>query len=448
MIASSNERSKKRIRRIQWSALSGLASSGAVALVSIFSAPITINYLGKDLYAIWVLITSFTIWAQLFDFGILNGLTNALAEAFGRDDYESAQKYINTSFAAAAAISVVGIAAWMWISSHIPWQKFIRVDTLEQEILLGKGICIVGCCFLGSLPFLLFSRILHAYQRQYLVHGTQFIAYLLSLCALIIGVHYRFEVLRLLLFISIFPLIWQILCWLLLTKKISWARLSWTCIKYSALKRVAHSSIPLLVLQLINILTSQVIPITLTAVTTLKNVADFHILWKIYLFISLMMTNVSSALNPGIRDAFERGEIDWIKRALKRLLAFQTSLIIIGCLPLLFAGNKIIEFWIRMPLEKPLEISGWLIFTLCILFGVLNTALNSCLLILDRIALQILLALLSSSMVFIAICWGVPKTGLIIIFGSMALCACISIMYSFRALRIVLKTKAERSLIQ
>src|SRR5690349_24921145 len=109
----SHDRLKKRTRRIQWSALAGLASSGAIALISIFSAPITINYLGKDLYGIWAIITSFLTWAQLFDFGILTGLTNALSEAFGRDDYESARSYISTSFLTTTIISLFGVILWV-----------------------------------------------------------------------------------------------------------------------------------------------------------------------------------------------------------------------------------------------------------------------------------------------------------------------------------------------
>src|SRR5690349_18748658 len=121
----SHDRLKKRTRRIQWSALAGLASSGAIALISIFSAPITINYLGKDLYGLWAIITSFLIWVQLLDFGILNGLTNALSEAFGRDDYSTVQSYICTSFLTTALISALGIVFWVLGSLYLPWSDVI-----------------------------------------------------------------------------------------------------------------------------------------------------------------------------------------------------------------------------------------------------------------------------------------------------------------------------------
>ncbi len=438
------DRTASRTKRITWSALSGLASSGAIAIISIFSAPITINYLGKDLYGIWVIITSFLLWAQLFDFGILNGLTNALSEAFGRDDFTSAQRYICTSFVATAFISALGMITWVLLSYKIPWQNFIKVDTVEQGLLLGRGICVAGFFFLLSLPFLLCIRVLHAYQRMYVAHGISFIAYLLTLVGLLIGVHNRFGIIELLVAINILPIIWYILCWHFIKKKIPWMRFSRQHMSSFALRRVAFSSFPLLILQLINIITSQAIPIMLTYVATLKDVADFNILWKMYLFVFVMMLNISAPHNPSIRDAYERGEFEWIKKAVKRLLMIQGILIILGCVPLLIAGNGIIQIWIRMPLEHTLSVTSWLIFTLCIFACVFNATLSHVLLILDKIRPQIYLTFLSSMCLFFGIIWGVPRAGLVAIFGVMSFTACVSSVFSLRILKRLLLQRRSR----
>lgn len=437
-------RSERRSKRIQWSAMSGLVSSGVIACISIFSAPITINYLGKDLYGLWSIITSFLVWAQLLDFGILNGLTNALSEAFGRDDYPAAQNYICISFLITSLISAAGIILWIIGSFYVPWSVFIKVDTTQQAHLLGKGICIVGCFFLLTLPFLLTQRVLHAYQKLYIYHLINLISYLLGLFVLCLGVHYRLDLLSLLLATSSVPLVCQAIGWCVLTKKLPFARFSWKYVQFAGLKRIAHSSIQILAIQVNNIITSQLIPILLTSVATLKDVADFSILWKIYIFVYFVLGNISTAYMPGIRDAFERGEIDWIKRSLKRLILYQTSLVLAGCLPVLIAGDWIIETWIRMPLEHSLGFSGWLVYTLCILFSVLACTFNSALVILDRMVFLILIGILSSGVLFLAIMKYVPQIGLITIFGVMGLTSFLSLFYSIRALDTTLKRKTSR----
>jgi len=439
----SHERSHRRSRRLKWSALTGLFCSGAIAFISIFSAPITINYLGKDLYGIWAIITSFLTWAQLFDFGILNGLTNALSEALGRDDFIAARRYISTSFLATTLISIVGIIIWTIGSLHVSWPIFIRVDTAEQGILLGKGICIVGCFFFLTLPFLLTYRVFHASQRLYIYHVVSLASYLLTLVTLILGVHLRLAMLQLLFVTSAVPLAIQAFCWFFLSKKVIWARFSWKCVHLDALKRVACSSGPILVIQLISIITSQMIPILLTSVTTLKEVADFSILWKIYLFAFFMMGNISTAYNPGFRDAFERGEINWIKKTLKRLISFQAFLIVLGGFPLIIAGNAIIAIWIRMPLEQPLGFIGWLAYVLCVLFAVLNCTMGSILVILEKIVPQIIINLLSSIALFIGITKTMSQFGLITIFIIIGLNSLISFCYSFRSLINMLNKQGE-----
>lgn len=442
------ERAEKRSKRIKWSAIAGLVSSGTVACVSFFSAPITINYLGKDLYGVWVIITSFLFWAQLFDFGILNGLTNALSEALGKDDYESARSYISTAFLITLLISSLGIVVWCAVSLHIPWSQWIKVDTVQQGILLKNGICIIGCLFLATLPFLLSQKILLSAQKLYIAHAISFIAYLLTLLALLIGVHSHFTLCQLLLIINGLPLIWHAFCCCVLMRKIPWARFSLYFVKLRALKRVAQSSLPLLLIQMIQIITSQMIPILIASVTTLKDVADFGILWKMYLFISLVTANVSLAHNPGFRDAYERGEIEWIKKALKRLAFFQGGLTLLGCLPLCIAGNKVIEVWINMPLEQPLKSSSWMVFTLCALFSVLNATLHSVLLILDKMRFQILLILFSSTALLLSILFGVSRIGLIAPFVAMGAAALLCMYFSFRSLKVLLNRRALRSSFQ
>jgi O-antigen/teichoic acid export membrane protein len=268
-----------------------------------------------------------------------------------------------------------------------------------------------------------------------------FIAYLLTLLALLIGVHFHFTLCQLLIIINGLPLIWHAFCFFALMRKIPWARFSLYFVKLLALKRVAQSSVPLLLIQMIQIITSQMIPILIASVTTLKDVADFGILWKMYLFISLVTTNVSLAHNPGFRDAYERGEIEWIKRALKRLAFFQGGLTLLGCLPLCIAGNKVVEVWINMPLEQPLKSSSWMLFTLCALFSVLNATLHSVLLILDKMRFQIVLIFFSSTALLLGILFGVSRIGLIAPFAAMGTAALLCMCFSFKSLKSLLNQK-------
>src|SRR5512136_2603306 len=72
-------RSKERYRLIAFSGISGLTARMIIALSGVVSVPLTVHYLGKEQFGLWMVVSSMVVWMQLADFGIGNGLTNAVA---------------------------------------------------------------------------------------------------------------------------------------------------------------------------------------------------------------------------------------------------------------------------------------------------------------------------------------------------------------------------------
>ena len=55
-------------------------------VISLLSTRVTINYLGNNLYGLWVTIASIVSWMSSGDFGIGNGLRNQYAQAYAQGD--------------------------------------------------------------------------------------------------------------------------------------------------------------------------------------------------------------------------------------------------------------------------------------------------------------------------------------------------------------------------
>jgi len=51
------------------------------------TVPLTLNYLGSEHYGLWMTISSVSVMLGFADLGIGNGVLNAVADAYGRDDY-------------------------------------------------------------------------------------------------------------------------------------------------------------------------------------------------------------------------------------------------------------------------------------------------------------------------------------------------------------------------
>lgn len=426
------DRVQRRERGIRWGALTSFGSSATIALCSLFSTAISLNYLGKELYGIWAIVTSFFVWLQFFDFGLLSGLTNALSEAFGRDDYDAARSYISTSFCVSALITVLGIPAWVVFSLYAPWSEWIQSG---QTPLISKGICMMGVLFFLTLPFLIANRILQAYQKAYILNVLTLIGYLLSFGVLCLGVQLHFSFLTLLISVCGIPYLCAAAVWVYLIQKMPWARVSWKHVHFLAFKRVGASSFPLLAYQVINLGLVQMIPILLASKMSLRNVADFSLLWKIFQFIFVMVANLCVASQAAVREAYERGEREWIALSGRRLLLLQGGMIALCTLPLLLGGNALIALWTHMPLDHPLHRYEWGIFSLCLLFAVLKTTLATWLNALEKIIPQCLLSLFTCLLLVGALQLAVPHCGLMAIFATLLLAYFVSCLFSLNALR-------------
>lgn len=429
------DRVQRRERGIRWGALTSFGSSASIALCSLFSTAISLNYLGKELYGVWAIITSFFVWLQFFDFGLLSGLANALSEAFGRDDYDAARSYISTSFCVSALISGLGIPAWIAFSLHAPWSGWIQS---EHALLISKGICIMGVLFFLTLPFLIANRILQAYQKTYILNVLVLVGYLLSFAALWLGVQLHFSFLTLLISVCGIPYLCAAGVWVYLIRKMPCARISWKHVSLSALKRVGASSFPLLAYQVINLGLVQMIPILLASKMSLRNVADFSLLWKIFQFLFIIVANLCVASQAAVREAYERGEKQWIVSSGRRLLLLQGGMIALCTLPLLLGGNYLIALWTNMPLDHPLHWYEWGIFSLCLLLAVLKTTLATWLNALEKIIPQCLLSLFTCLLLVGALQMAVPHFGLMTIFATLLLAYAVSCVFSLNALRNIL----------
>src|SRR5690242_6959253 len=111
------EHSQRRNLGIVRGILTGLAGRGVAVIVSFFSVPLTLRYLGAERYGAWVTISTAMAWIVLADFGLSSSLTNAVSEGYAVDNHDLAGDYV-----AAAFWSLVAVAAFLSIPFFSLWR--------------------------------------------------------------------------------------------------------------------------------------------------------------------------------------------------------------------------------------------------------------------------------------------------------------------------------------
>ena len=75
-------------------------------IITLSLVPVSLHYIDKEAYGVWLTLASVITWITLFDLGLSNGLTNKLSEAFAKDDINLAKTYISTTYSFMVVIVV------------------------------------------------------------------------------------------------------------------------------------------------------------------------------------------------------------------------------------------------------------------------------------------------------------------------------------------------------
>ena len=78
----------KRTLRAKRNITVSFISKAISIMISFIIVPLTLGYVGRVEYGIWMTISSIIAWFSFFDIGLGNGLRNKLAEALAKEDTE------------------------------------------------------------------------------------------------------------------------------------------------------------------------------------------------------------------------------------------------------------------------------------------------------------------------------------------------------------------------
>jgi len=160
-------------------------TKGLSILISFLIVPITLGYVGKVEYGIWMTISSIIGWFAFFDIGLGNGLRNKLAEALAKDDKETAKIYISSAFALITGMSALMFLGFFIAANFISWNAVLNTNLVSNQELF-KIVVVVFFFFCIGFIMKVLSAILQAMQRYAINDILGVIAQFLGLVAIYI----------------------------------------------------------------------------------------------------------------------------------------------------------------------------------------------------------------------------------------------------------------------
>ena len=394
---SAEGRSHERYRRIALNTMANLGTRAVGMAVSMISVPLTLRYLGKAEYGLWAAVTTFTTWVALFDFGVVNGLVNAVSEAHGRDDREAARRYVSTALALVLGLgSVVAIAAAIAIPL-VRWSAALGAGGSVSERVVRWSVAAAVVPFLVSLPLSLVRQVYAGYQKGFVYSLFATAAALVALGGTVLAIRLDAGLPALIAIGGASGALGAGATFVYMARvDMPWIRPAWAAVSRSAVRRLLATSTPLFLFQIGALLVNESQILILAHRSGLQTVTDYALAMRLYLLLASFVSLGTNAFVPSFREAYERGDRGWLRRSFGQMLGARMALAAAAGVGLVAGGNAILRLWLR---DAAVQFDSvvWLTLAGLMAIATWGTAFSELLAILDRIWVQVALVLVNGA---------------------------------------------------
>ncbi len=105
-----------------------LGIKGISMMIGFVMVPLTLHYLQKEQYGIWLTLSSIVAWFRLFDVGLGSGMRNKLATAMAQNDFKEARAYVSSTYAIVSIIFGALLLLFLLVNTFVDWSVILNTD--------------------------------------------------------------------------------------------------------------------------------------------------------------------------------------------------------------------------------------------------------------------------------------------------------------------------------
>ena len=318
--------------------------------------PLTLHYLDKERYGIWLTLASLVGWFSFFDIGIGNGLRNKLSEALATGNTKLAKIYVSTSYACVSIIFLSLMVLFWAFSPLLNWSRILNTSpALASE--LGKMVLVVFSFFCLQFILSLIGNILFAHQEPALNNLINPLGSILSLLTIyILTLTVPGSLFWVAVVFSAAPvLVLLVFNILFLGSKFRDIAPSAKYVQFRHSKDLFGLGLQFFIIQIGYIVLYTSANIVLTQLFGPQEVTVYNVAYK-YFTIALMINGIITATYwSAFTDAYVRKETAWITHTIRRLEYITYFLMFMVVVSTILA-NKVFALWLGHSIEVPVSI--------------------------------------------------------------------------------------------
>lgn len=330
---------------------------GWSAIVVLLMVPLTLSCLGAYKNGVWLTVSSLLVWLDQMDIGLGSGLRNKLAVYIAHDDKEKARQIVSSTMAMLTVIIIPVMLILLLLVSYTDVYSFLNVDRQAiPELQAALTAAVVLVCMTFVLKFIgnVYMGMQMPAISNLLVSLGQSLALLLTWWLYIEGTatFYWIVVVNTLSPLVVYLLAYPFTFYL----KYPELKPSLSCVRLRTAVELGNIGVKFFWIQLAGIMQFMTANLFISKYFTPEMVTPYQIAYRYMSLIIVMFTVVCMPFWNATTDAYERGDMDWIRKANSKL-SFLTLLL--GCLLIVMVSVSpwVYSVWIGTGCNVPFSIT-------------------------------------------------------------------------------------------
>jgi O-antigen/teichoic acid export membrane protein len=381
-------RSNERYRRAALTTFSTMTAQALGLFTGLAWIRLSLSYLGEERYGLWIAIGSILAWANLADMGLARGMQNHLSQANGQDDRELASRYVSTGLVALGSVALIlGLLA-LPIVLIFPWATFLNVRDPALVPETRHAVAAALACFLLSFPFSLVPTIYAAYQRGYVASIFNILGSLVSLGALIVATRIHLSLPWLIVATSGIGILMALINLGYALREMPWLLPRFQLASWKTMRELGATSGALFVFQIGALLINETACMIIARRLGLPQVTEWSIFLRVQMLPGIFLQMIDAPLIPAFREAYVRGERNWIKTAFWRVTKLKCAVALLATTLYFIVGNWAVQILSGQPIAFGRDM--WAGGALLLVVSVWNGSFNDLLIATDRLRLLVI----------------------------------------------------------
>lgn len=362
--------------------------------VSFLMVPLTINYVDKFQYGIWLTLSSIIAWFGFFDIGFGNGLRNKLAEAIAQKKYKLARVYISTTYVILSVLILIMLVIFLFINPFLNWASILNTP---QEMADELNIIAMVVFMFFCLQFILqlITIILIADQQTARASIFNFFGNVIALIVVYILTKTTHGSLIYLSFaLGASPVIVLIISsmWFFKREYKKYAP-SLKYVRFRFGRKILNIGLKFFVIQIAVIILYQTSNIIISQMYSPNEVTPYNITFKYFSAIPMVFGVIIAPMWSAFTEAWVKKDLKWIESTMKRLKLLWVVLTVLAII-MVFASKVIYSIWVgeKINIEFSLTITMAIYVVINLWNGIYSQFLNG----VGKIKLQLIIAVIGS----------------------------------------------------